>query len=177
MDTILGFSFLPPLVLPGESPVLWGSLAPHSSCIGHSPASAISWSHRLDAGGICKSADILRAELTVRFPPCPQLGMGQLRVVRDPLSCPLGFLRGTGYLHQELPLPCFQSRQVCVNSRVQARLLTALLLVPLVFKPAKRTCPPSFRPQGWDAQYVFQLLPPQGSSPSPCNLPPLLCSL
>ena len=83
MDTILGFSFLPPLVLPGESPVLWGSLAPHSSCIGHSPASAISWSHRLDAGGICKSADILRAELTVRFPPCPQLGMGQLRVVRD----------------------------------------------------------------------------------------------
>ena len=107
LDTILGFSFLPPLVLPGESPVLWGSLAPHSSCIGHSPASAISWSHRLDAGGICKSADILRAELTVRFPPCPQLGMGQLRVVRDPLSCPLGFLRGTGYLHQELPLPCF----------------------------------------------------------------------
>lgn len=105
-DTSLGFRLLPPLVLPGESPVLRGSLAPHFST-GHSPHSAISWSRRLDAGGICKSADTLRAELTLWFPPCPQLGMQQLRVVRDPLSCPPGFLRGTGCLHPYLPQPCF----------------------------------------------------------------------
>lgn len=36
LDTTLGFSFLPPLVLPGESPVLRGSLAPRSFCTGYS---------------------------------------------------------------------------------------------------------------------------------------------
>lgn len=48
-----------------------------------------------------------------------------------------------------------KSEQVCASfSLVESRCLTALLLVPLVFKLAKRTCLSSGPPQGWGAQYV-----------------------
>ena len=47
-----------------------------------------------------------------------------------------------------------KSERVCASfSWVESRCLTALL-VPLVFKLAKRTCLSSGPPQGWGAQYV-----------------------
>lgn len=52
-----------------------------------------------------------------------------------------------------LPLPCFRSVE-CTLSLVESRFLTALLLGPLVFKPAKGTCLPGFIPQDWGTQYV-----------------------
>ena len=46
-----------------------------------------------------------------------------------------------------LPLPYFRSKQACAHaSRMESRFLTALLLVPLVFKPAKGTHLPGVGP-------------------------------
>ena len=49
-----------------------------------------------------------------------------------------------------LSLPGFWSKQACMySSGVESGFLTTLLLVPLVFKPARGTHLPSVRPQGW----------------------------
>ena len=70
------------------------------------------------------------------------------------------------------------SKQAYVHSsRAESRFLTALLLVPLFFKPAKGTPLPGAWSQGYSAQYVVKLLMPQGESWSPSNPPPLLCPL
>lgn len=49
---------------------------------------------------------------------------------------------------------------VC-SLQTESRFLTALLFVPLVFKPAKGTLP-GVRSKDWDAQYVVQSVPSPG---------------
>ena len=51
-------------------------------------------------------------------------------------------------------MPCFTH-----SSRVESRLPTALLLVPLAFQPAKGSLLPCVRSQGWNTQYVAQSTP------------------
>lgn len=63
------------------------------------------------------------------------------------------------------------------SSRANSRFLTALLLVPLVFKSTKGTHLLGVRPQDGMTNVWFIPVTPQGGSPSPCNPPLPLCPL
>ena len=90
-----------------------------------------------------------------RLHPRVELGRGaragaQLGLGRE-LGDPGQPARAPGGLNL-LPLPYFRSKQAGAHaSRVESRFLTALLLVPLVFKPAMVTHSLGVDPQGWDA--------------------------
>ena len=76
-----------------------------------------------------------------------------------------------GYFHL-LPLPCFGSKQVLAHpSQEESRFLTALLLVSLVFKPAKQTHLPGLDPRAVVPNMGLKPLIPQGGFPSSSVFP------
>lgn len=81
-----------------------------------------------------------------------------------------------------LPLPCFGCKQVLAHpSQEESRFLTALLLVSLVFKPAKQTHLPGLDPRAVVPNMGLKPFIPQGGFPSSsvfpakCTFLPITC--